>query len=269
MELSVTLVSMRRYPWRIFATALGFIFFGAGALVLSFLVFPLLYVLPKQTRSITARWCIHKSFAIFMWAAQASGLMKFEVIGRERLKSCGGQLILANHPTLIDVVALLALIPNASCVVKQAVWKNVFFAGVVRAAAYISNAQPEGVIDACVQDMKQPRPLIIFPEGTRTVPGQALRFQRGAAYIAMKSKQNFLPVLIHCEPSTLTKGTPWYQIPSSQFTLRIQVLEPMPTSAWIESEIQAPLQARRLTAALENFFTKQMKHHEHIKHAEA
>lgn len=268
MELSVKSISLNRYPWRICATALGFIFFGLGALVLSLLVFPLLYLLPKQTRFIKARWCIHKSFAMFMWAAQASGLMRFEVIGRERLTNCGGQLILANHPTLIDVVALLALIPNASCVVKQAVWKNIFFAGVVRAAAYISNAKPELVIDACIEDMKQPRPLIIFPEGTRTVPGQALHFQRGAAYIAMRSKKTFLPVLIHCEPSTLTKGSPWYQIPSSQFTLHIQVLEPVPTASLLDSEMDSPLQARRLTAAFENFFTKQMKHHGHIKHAE-
>jgi 1-acyl-sn-glycerol-3-phosphate acyltransferase len=116
--------------------------------------------------------------------------------------------------------------------------------------------------------MKQPRPLIIFPEGTRTVPGHALHFQRGAAYITMRSKQTFLPVLIHCDPSTLAKGSPWYQIPSSQFTLQIQVLEPVLTSALIDSEMDSPLQARRLTTAFEDFFTKQMKHHGYIKHAE-
>jgi 1-acyl-sn-glycerol-3-phosphate acyltransferase len=34
------------------------------------------------------------------------GIMRMEVDGAEKLRECGGMLVLANHPTLIDVVAL-------------------------------------------------------------------------------------------------------------------------------------------------------------------
>lgn len=257
------------YYWRVLATGLGFILFGLGAMFLTVAAFPFLYVLPKGNRSKRARWCIHKCFAAFIWTVERLGLMNFEVIGRERLQGCGSQLVLANHPTLIDVVALIALIPDASCVVKQALWKNPFVALVVRAAAYISNAEPEGVIDACVDEMQHSQPLIMFPEGTRTVPGKPLHFQRGAAYIALRSGRPFLPVLIHCEPSTLTKGAAWYRIPKRKFTLRLQVMEPMYTSALIADAIDSPLHARRLTAALEEFFTNQLKYHGYIKLPEA
>ncbi|TXG93243.1 MAG: 1-acyl-sn-glycerol-3-phosphate acyltransferase [Rhodocyclaceae bacterium] len=256
------------YYWRILATGLGFILFGLGALFLSVAAFPFLYAFSKETRSQRARWCIHKCFAGFMWTAEKLGLMKFEVIGRERLSNCGSQLVLANHPTLIDVVALIALIPDASCVVKQALWKNPFVACVVRAASYISNATPEGVIDACVSEMQRPHPLVIFPEGTRSIPGQPLHFQRGAAYIALKSGRPLLPVLVQCSPSTLTKGVAWYRIPKRKFTLRIQILESMATSALIAEANDSPLQARRMTAALEAFFTDQLEHHGYLNHAE-
>ena len=53
------------------------------------------------------------------------GLMTYEIRGRERLRR-DGLLILANHPTLIDVVLLVSLLPNADCVVKSAVARNAF-----------------------------------------------------------------------------------------------------------------------------------------------
>lgn len=256
------------YYWRVFATALGFLAFGLGALFLTLVAFPMLFLLPQGVRAEKARWCIHKCFAAFMWTVERLGLMNFEVSGREHLRNCGSHIILANHPTLIDVVALIALIPNASCVVKQALWRNPFMGAVVRCASYISNAEPERVIDECVAEVQLPRPLIIFPEGTRSILGRKLQFQRGAAYITLRSGKPFLPVLIHCEPRTLTKGAAWYRIPKRKFTLHVNVLPAMGASALIGETISSPLQARRLTAAFESFFTGQLTHHGYTNLAE-
>ncbi|MEO8411522.1 MAG: 1-acyl-sn-glycerol-3-phosphate acyltransferase, partial [Propionivibrio sp.] len=125
------------YYWRLMATGGCFAAFGFGGLALTTLVFPLLVFIPGETRGLRARWVIHQSFRLFIWVMQAVGIMRFEVVGAQRLRTCRNALVLANHPTLIDVVALISLMPTASCVVKRALWQNPFLGGVVRSANYI------------------------------------------------------------------------------------------------------------------------------------
>ena len=249
------------YYWRLAATGGCFAAFGLGGLALSVLVFPLLLVFPGPIRTQHARWLIHKSFAAFLGLMQAVGIMRLEVIGGERLRSCRNTLVLANHPTLIDVVALISLMPQASCVVKQALWDNRFLGGVVRAAGYVSNSDPEHLIHDCAHDLAAGNPMIIFPEGTRSRLGEPLHFLRGAAYIAMKSGMPILPVLIDCSPSTLTKQQKWYQIPHSRFHLRLHVLAPIAVGDWVDAQAVPSLAVRKLTKNLETHFTQELQRH--------
>lgn len=249
------------YCWRLAATGVCFAVFGIGGLVLSVFVFPVLLPMPRRKRAQRARRVIQKSFALFMWLMESVGIMRFEVIGGERLRRCRNTLVLANHPTLIDVVALVSLMPTASCVVKRALWKNPFMGGVVRAADYIGNAEPETLIDDCADDLAAGNPLIIFPEGTRSQPGKPLRFLRGASYIALKSGMPVLPVLVACNPTTLTKREKWYHIPHRPFHLRVEVLEPLHVGQWVGATEAPALAARKLTQALEAYFIQELESH--------
>ena len=246
------------YYWRLLATGGCFVVFSLGALVLWALVFPLLTLVSGARRSANIRWVIHKSFGLFLRLMEVVGIMRLEVDGAEKLRGGSGVLVLANHPTLIDVVALVSLMPAASCVVKQALWANPFLGGVVRAAGYISNSDSDTLLDDCAKDLRQGRSLIIFPEGTRTRPGEPLGFQRGAAYIALRSAVPVLPVLIDCTPSTLTKCEKWYQIPPRRFHLRISVLDPVSAEHWVPAGEAPTIAARKLTRAFEGFFIQEL-----------
>lgn len=251
------------YYWRLAATGGCFAAFGLGGLALSTLVFPVLLLSHSKDRSRHARWIIHKSFGVFMGLMETVGIMRLEVIGAEQLRNCRNTLVLANHPTLIDVVAMISLMPEASCVVKRALWKNPFLGGVVRAADYVSNSDPENLIDDCADDLTAGNPLIIFPEGTRSQYGKPLRFLRGAAYIALKSGMPILPVLINCSPSTLSKRERWYHIPHRRFHLRIEVLAPISASRWINAGEPPTIAARKLTQGLETYFTQELERDKH------
>jgi 1-acyl-sn-glycerol-3-phosphate acyltransferase len=246
------------YLWRLLATGGCFAIFGIGGFALSVLVFPLLRVFPGASRSLRTRWVIHLSFRAFLWLMESVGIMRMDVVGKENLRNCRNVLVFANHPTLIDVVALIALMPTASCVVKQALWDNPFLGGVVRAAGYISNSDADTLIDDCAQDLTSGNPLLLFPEGTRSRPGEALRFMRGAAYVALRSGMPILPVLIDCSPSTLSKSDRWYHIPSRRFSLRIEVLAPLEASRLIASGDVQSVAARKLTKALERCFSREL-----------
>ena len=252
------MIARLNYLWRLMATGGCFAVFGLGGFALSALVFPVLRAFPNDVCLHRTRRVIHKSFSNFLRLMEAVGIMRMEVVGADKLRSCRNALVLANHPTLIDVVALVSLMPMASCVVKQALWKNPFLGGVVRAAGYISNSDSDSLIDDCARDLKEGNPLIIFPEGTRTRPGEPLNFLRGAAYIALRSGLPILPVLIDCNPTTLTKREKWYHIPHRSFHLRIRVLDPVSIDQWVQPDVPQTLAARKLTHAFELFFTQEL-----------
>lgn len=227
---------------------------------MSTLLMPLLTLLPGPVaqRHRRARSIVGLCFRLLIRVLTASGCMRFVTSGLEHLKQARGTLVIANHPTYIDVVVLLSLMPQANCVVKGALWRNPFYWGIVRAAGYINNASPEGVIEACTESLQGGETLLLFPEGTRTAPGQTLRFQRGAAHVALRAGAAVTPVLIACDPLTLTKRSPWWQVPEHPFTFSVAVRPPMATGEAAAAD-SAAIGARHLTDTLEDFFSRELR----------
>ncbi|HRE16024.1 MAG TPA: lysophospholipid acyltransferase family protein [Rhodocyclaceae bacterium] len=244
------------YCWRLLVTGFCFGGFAIGGL-LSAIVLSVMQLLPgdRRTRQRRSRRVVSRMFGLMIQTLCVTGTMRLHVSGLEKFEQYPGSLVLANHPTLIDVVILLWKHPTAGCVVKSKLWKNPFYWGVVRMTGYIDNASSDALIDACVERLSVGESLLIFPEGTRTRPGQALHFVRGAAYVALKHGKPLLPVLITCTPPTLTKGAPWYRIPPRAFEIHMKVLDPVAPAALVNALEYSPIGARRLTDALQNYFT--------------
>lgn len=218
------------YPWRLLATGLSFSLFGAGGLLLGAVVMPLLLTWPgnPRQREQRVRRMVSLSFRMFIGFMRGTGVLSYEVQGFERLGR-PGQLVVANHPSLIDVVFLLAFTPGAACVVKRALWRNPATALVVRGAGYVPNDPTAMMIERAAAALHRGDCLVMFPEGTRSLPGEPPRFHRGAASVAVRAARCVTPVFVTVEPTTLTKGQPWYHIPRRRphFLLRVgQDLEP-------------------------------------------
>ncbi len=106
-------------------TAFSFFLFGLGALVVGAVLLPIVKLIPasRDTKRNRARAVMSAGLRFFIGVMHRGGGLTYEVHGRERLGRYG-QMVVANHPTLIDVVFLLAFIPTAGCVVKQGLWRN-------------------------------------------------------------------------------------------------------------------------------------------------
>jgi len=247
------------YIWRIIATGFCFLCFGFGGLFLSVLVFPLqcLFIPNLDKRKVTARKTVHYSFKFFVSMMQFFGVFDFNTKKIIETKDIQGQLILANHPSLIDVVVLISIIPNADCVVKAHLFKNPFIRGVVKNTGYISNADPEGLLADCKNSLEAGNNLIIFPEGTRTKPGEKITFQRGAANIALRCQANITAILIKVVPSTLTKSTPWYRIPSEKAQFTAKLVYNIPDLPEYDKS-QTSKYVRQYSRDLENYFKEEL-----------
>jgi len=245
------------YYWRLLATGYNFALFGLGGFLLALTVLPLARCWPgsAQTRSARARRVIHHAFRYFVWQMRVTGVISLELSDIDKLGASDGHVVIANHPTLIDVVLLVALLPNSCCVVKDALWKNPLLRGVVRATGYINNnADPERLLSQCGQTLRAGYSIIVFPEGTRTRPGQTPRFQRGAAHIAVRCGVDIVPVTICCEPPMLRKGERWYQIPPRRAHLRVSVGDALPVAAMVGDTTAPALATRRLNRYLQDYY---------------
>lgn len=221
------------YYWRLAGTGFSFASFGAGGLALGLFLFPVIHGLSRdrEVARLRCQYCVHLAFRFFIWMMKSLGVLSYEIAGREKLAHPGANLILANHPSLIDIVFIVSLLPQALCVVKKAAWSNPFMAGIMWATGYIPNDEPNVLIDDCVRCLLHGRRLVVFPEGTRTVPGFPMKLKRGAATIIVQSGQPFIPINISCTPTTLTKAERWYQIPASKPHFRVQVNDSVDVSA--------------------------------------
>lgn len=246
------------YYWRLIATAASFVLFGLGGLCLRLLVFPLLAWLPgdAQAHRLRARRTVGRLFWFFIRFMARTGVLTYQIDGAEKLGR-PGQMIIANHPSLIDVVFLIGLVRDANCVVKQSLWENPFTRGPLRSTQYISNDGSMDMLDAASDALQDGQSLIVFPEGTRTRPGQPPAFHRGAAAIALRGAKILTPVTIKVSPTTLTKADPWYRIPQRRVHFSFRVGADIDPQAFAALG-PAPQASRRLNDFLHHYYIKEL-----------
>ena len=129
--------------------------------------------------------------------------------------------------------------------------KNPFLSGVVRAADYLINSQADALLPACQQRLEQGDTILIFPEGTRTRPGEEMTLQRGAANIAVRCSSDLRIVTIKCSEQMLNKESQWYDVPSVKPMFTISVHERVKIDQFYDANSQEPaLAARQLNRHL-------------------
>lgn len=252
--------------WRAFGTGFCFAGYGVGSLLASATVLPVLLLWPAtpEIRRRRIRRFVSWTFRALLATIAGLRLGYVEVEGREWLAQAQGKLVVASHPMYLDVVALIALMPQADCVVKNALWRNPFTRGFVKAGGYINNADSEHLLENCIASVRGGQTLILFPQGTREVPGEPLCFKRGAAQVAIRGQCEILPVVIHCWPPALLKNTQFYEVADQPWRLRIKAFPPQPLAAFGHEQGLPPgVAARHLTHNLEHFFKQQLATYGH------
>jgi 1-acyl-sn-glycerol-3-phosphate acyltransferase len=248
--------------WRALATGFSFaVFFGGGALA-ALTLFPVLGWLTARhaERHMIIRKAIHRLFRAYLSLLQGLHVVELDFNGTQSLGRIEGQVIVANHPTLLDVVLLMALTPKVQCIVKHQLWSSRYLGGVMRHAGYIRNdLEPEAFLLACRQSMQDGSNLIIFPEGTRSRPDEPMRFQRGAANIALATGANIQTVFIKCSPLFLTKSDRWWRVPPRVPRFSVTVGDVIDTGK-VSEGLSRPLAARAVMTRLEAYYAGMLSH---------
>ena len=260
LELPAVDAGARRGPvsrgWRIARTAFGYFVLGSACLWLTALL-PALGLAPgaRERKQMRAQRVTHAHLRGWFRLLHLLGILRIRCSGAERLQR-PGILVVANHPTLLDALALMSLMPQADCVVKQRYYDMFLLGGPARAAGYVPSRSGPEVVAACVERLERGRSLIIFPEGTRSPLGGLAPFQRGAAHIALRARRGPVPVAITCSPATLYHGQPWWDVPERRFDLDLRVGEPLAVQNLVTPDRGRGRAARALTEAMRDYLER-------------
>jgi len=196
----------KEYLWRVMMKNVCFGLFGIGSLVFSILVFPLMQVfIPnKQKRDEKMRKTIRFSFDSFVHLMQFLKLITVSWNNKVSILSeDSGYIIIANHPSLIDIIILISRIPRGDCIVKHSLFRIPFIGGIVNRLYISNNLDGETLLNTCSRRLEAGNTMIIFPEGTRNQGAGIGEVKRGAARIALHSNQRIIPIRIE---TSNTKG---------------------------------------------------------------
>jgi len=199
------------YVYRVLIKLLSFFVFGVGTLLLAIMIFPPMRLVlhPVERFKKYGRRFVSVTMKFFVSFMHFLGIVDVETCNREIYRHLSSKIIVANHPSLLDTVIFLSLIPNADCIVSASYKHNIIM-GVVKQLYIINSLDFNDLLKACNDSLEHGNCLIIFPEGTRTPRTGKVIIKKGAARIALDSGCGIIPVHIGgTDKYGLGKKDPW------------------------------------------------------------
>lgn len=144
---------------------------------------------------------IHFLFQI--WAKSVFMILgkKFRVQGKEYINKNEKYILVANHGSLFDIVAIMSFYPGVSWFGHERLLKVPLFNQILKMTDYVPYKDPtvkntKQMLEQLVEKSRT-KTIAIFPEGTRTLNGKINDFFKGFIYLFRTSEVGILPVTLN------------------------------------------------------------------------
>lgn len=159
-----------------------------------------------------ARFTYRYLALLWAWINLTASGVRVKVVGRERIDRKKSYIVMANHQSNFDVLALATRLPlQLRWVAKRELMKVPIFGFAIKKMGMIiiDRKDPEKAHEsmrAADEKIKSGLSVIILPEGTRSRDGRLLEFKKGGFVMALSTKTPILPVTINGSRFCLPKG---------------------------------------------------------------
>ncbi|MCZ7683073.1 MAG: 1-acyl-sn-glycerol-3-phosphate acyltransferase [Sandaracinaceae bacterium] len=163
-----------------------FAFFFLGSPLLALVVIPLVRLFSGRAASRRTTYLLHKGMWLIARSARFFRIVELDLppppasLDREK-----PYVMISNHPTFIDMLVILGSFDGLTCVTNGRWWRHWAFGRLLRTTDYLPGPgaacrRARIMLGQMVAHLHAGHPLLIFPEGQRSLPDQLRRFRRGA-----------------------------------------------------------------------------------------
>ncbi len=205
------MIKKMRIACRFLRSWICFLVFGFGALLLSGIFFPPAFIFLREknrrrryfVRVIRVAWRVMLGRFRAFFLADSKLCPDATVFEKMR-----GNVVVANHPTLIDILFLVVSIPHSVCIVKNSLARNPFVAVLVRNAFLPNDVPFSRLLENSQKLLNAGFNLVVFPEMTRTRLHTPSQVHTGAFHIALHARAPISFVKIVPSERILAKEQP-------------------------------------------------------------
>jgi 1-acyl-sn-glycerol-3-phosphate acyltransferase len=176
--------------------------------ILSILAFAVLYLFTAiiVVIIIVLSWLNAKAvirFTTSLWAKTVFLIIlkNLRIKGRENIDRNERYILIANHASLFDIVAIMSFYPEVSWFGHERLLKIPVFGGLLKKNDYVPFKEPtikntRHMLEQLIQKAND-KTVAIFPEGTRTLNGEINPFFKGFIYLFRTREIGILPVTLN------------------------------------------------------------------------
>ncbi len=166
-----------------------------------------------------------------MWRFKVEGAPPADILER-------AYVVVSNHESTADPFLLSFLPWDMRWVAKESLFKAPVVGWLMRLGGDIAlkrgkRESVEAMLEECRQMLRAGMPVMLFPEGTRTMDGRLLPFKDGAFQLAIETQVPVLPLVLAGSRECRPKGSLWF----GWARARVRVLEPVPTAGLTAADL--------------------------------
>lgn len=181
-------------------------------LVSSIVLFPVALAIWAVTVLFDKRLVLLHQFTCF-WASiytWINPVWRVTIEGSEKIRHSVAYVMVANHQSLLDILVLFRLYTHFKWVSKIENFRVPWVGWNMSLNRYIKlrrgdKESVEQMMAACERTLREGNPIMMFPEGTRSVDGKLKAFKHGAFTLAQRIKVPVLPIVIQGTSEALPK----------------------------------------------------------------
>ena len=219
-----------------------FFIFGIGAVILNFLLFPFI----KNNKELCSD-IIHYTWKFFVNLMMWLKLFRLDI---KKLGKIKNKVIVSTHPSFIDIVILIALIPRSTCFVKKELAHNPILKNLVTSIFITNEVELEELKSESKKMLDRGFNVIIFLSGIRHRRDEFPKIRKGASLVALNAGKNIVPVRMFSDRDFLFINQPFYAVSDRCVNFEIEQMREINIADFIgESEI---ITKQRLTNKIED-----------------
>lgn len=192
-------ITFRLFVWSVFS----FLYYGLGGLLFS--AFGSFFVKNSKGQTLNI---IKLILARFLTSVLYSNpFVKKKVIKNTSEDFSKPAVIIANHTSFLDTLAIAMATHKIIYLVNDWVYQSPVFGKLVRALGFYPVSQGiENGMEKLKEKVDQGYSLVVFPEAERSYTNDVKRFHKGAFFLAEQFGLDILPLYIHGNSEVLPKG---------------------------------------------------------------